>query len=764
MNENISLGGRKMAGFGFGKAVGVGFHIHINLGKAFSDVGNLIGQAAKAASQVGPMLASVAKELPQLAQAAGQLAPMAAMLAGVEDYPDFSPLPHMQIRANLDALHLPAGQALDVLAQQIASEYGGNVPPEVRMQFDNLQRAHGRLRQISDQGHVIHDILQNIAYLGQQDPMGQYPMVQQQLRALHASIEPAKAQIHAHKTALDKHIGKPTVDVSTSAQLALVDPCVQENADLVCAFQKSIGHEPDGKYGTDTAHVLAALVPSAPTGCHPRPAWWAAHGQSNCRSAVATATNAIEFPVTPSTPLTEVQQRNLYSQTQGIDQFDPMHGVGAPPEPPPIDGSLGDDRDWVHDLMRRYSSVDDKRGFAREILNAREDRREAIIRRIRSGLGHSWSLDALREYERLRREHRPAAPTGFAGAPPEPTGQSIKSMETPGYLQAPPVGAAPVASHPNIQAAAPTAAPPVAHTAASAAATTHEAAHAAATSSGVDTSHPVVHQQALVGAQAAVAAQPAANHPAVQAATSAAAAAAAGTHPAVTVMHQAAPFTAPVVAHQNIPAATHAAALVAVRRAAPVARSVAHERLNRARVEHDRRRQEHAIKLQERDRRRQERDSRRQDHERRMLEMSAAVAAAQASGDQERWRREYDRYQAEISQYAQIEQGLMAAVQDAEAAAAAAQQAVDAAQQAVDAAQQATDAQSSDDDGGDQQPAASTASNYYLYRLDATSGWTPVAPSWLSPADVQKWMAQTDPNATYGAYDQSMTWTPMTPS
>jgi len=140
-----------------------------------------------------------------------------------------------------------------------------------------------------------------------------------------------------------------------------------------------------------------------------------------------------------------------------------------------------------------------------------------------------------------------------------------------------------------------------------------------------------------------------------------------------------------------------------------------------------------------------------------MLEMSAAVAAAQASGDQERWRREYDRYQAEISQYAQIEQGLMAAVQDAEAAAAAAQQ-------AVDAAQQATDAQSSDDDGGDQQPAASTASNYYLYRLDATSGWTPVAPSWLSPADVQKWMAQTDPNATYGAYDQSMTWTPMTPS
>jgi hypothetical protein len=69
---------------------------------------------------------------------------------------------------------------------------------------------------------------------------------------------------------------------STAAQaLALVDPCAQVNVAAVWAFQKSVGEDPDGKYGTTTANALAKLVPGAPSACRPRPAWWAPHGQKN---------------------------------------------------------------------------------------------------------------------------------------------------------------------------------------------------------------------------------------------------------------------------------------------------------------------------------------------------------------------------------------------------------------------------------------------------------------------------------------------------
>jgi hypothetical protein len=57
-------------------------------------------------------------------------------------------------------------------------------------------------------------------------------------------------------------------------------------------------------------------------------------------------------------------------------------------------------------------------------------------------------------------------------------------------------------------------------------------------------------------------------------------------------------------------------------------------------------------------------------------------------------------------------------------------------------------------------PSDDQQSSFYLYRLDPVTGWTPVATAWLSYEAVQS--AMTDPNATYGAYDQSMVWTPMT--
>jgi hypothetical protein len=55
--------------------------------------------------------------------------------------------------------------------------------------------------------------------------------------------------------------------------------------------------------------------------------------------------------------------------------------------------------------------------------------------------------------------------------------------------------------------------------------------------------------------------------------------------------------------------------------------------------------------------------------------------------------------------------------------------------------------------------AAVTTGMYYLYKLDPTAGWQPVVSNWMSYANVQQ--AMTDPNASYAAYDQSMTWTPM---
>lgn len=74
----------------------------------------------------------------------------------------------------------------------------------------------------------------------------------------------------------------PTVSVPAAvAALATVNPCDQSSLDVVYAAQRALGVSPDGKYGNDTATAARRLLPTAPAGCSPRPAWWAAPGTSN---------------------------------------------------------------------------------------------------------------------------------------------------------------------------------------------------------------------------------------------------------------------------------------------------------------------------------------------------------------------------------------------------------------------------------------------------------------------------------------------------
>ena len=67
--------------------------------------------------------------------------------------------------------------------------------------------------------------------------------------------------------------------------LTSVNPCDPSSAAAVCAAQDALGIGRDGKYGTDTSTAARRLVPSAPAGCSPRPAWWAPTGQSSCPGA-----------------------------------------------------------------------------------------------------------------------------------------------------------------------------------------------------------------------------------------------------------------------------------------------------------------------------------------------------------------------------------------------------------------------------------------------------------------------------------------------
>jgi LysM repeat protein len=80
----------------------------------------------------------------------------------------------------------------------------------------------------------------------------------------------AQSLLSAQSTVSASH----SLAIAAAQTLAAVNPCDQASAGLVSAFQQSAGISPDGKYGSDTAKALATLVPGAPAGCHPRPAWW----------------------------------------------------------------------------------------------------------------------------------------------------------------------------------------------------------------------------------------------------------------------------------------------------------------------------------------------------------------------------------------------------------------------------------------------------------------------------------------------------------
>lgn len=95
------------------------------------------------------------------------------------------------------------------------------------------------------------------------------------------------------------------------AALTTINPCLESSLDVVYAAQRALGVSPDGKYGDDTANAARRLLPNAPLGCSPRPAWWAPKGQSNTPSGPPVPTPpprppepapsvVVPVPVTPS--------------------------------------------------------------------------------------------------------------------------------------------------------------------------------------------------------------------------------------------------------------------------------------------------------------------------------------------------------------------------------------------------------------------------------------------------------------------------------
>jgi hypothetical protein len=78
------------------------------------------------------------------------------------------------------------------------------------------------------------------------------------------------------------YTGQATSNVQAAAQaLAAVDPCQCANVALVRAFQRAAGLTvngmTDGRYGSNTAAVLAQYVPNAPAACSVQ-SWQGAEG------------------------------------------------------------------------------------------------------------------------------------------------------------------------------------------------------------------------------------------------------------------------------------------------------------------------------------------------------------------------------------------------------------------------------------------------------------------------------------------------------
>lgn len=117
---------------------------------------------------------------------------------------------------------------------------------------------------------------------------------------------------------------------SAAAQaLAAVDPCSQANVQLVWDFQKSVGQDPDGKYGTHVAGALSKQMPGAPAGCSPRPSWWAPHGQKNYPGVAA--------PVPPPPPVVAPVVAAPPPEPPTIAPAAPAPTDTTVPEPPPVD-------------------------------------------------------------------------------------------------------------------------------------------------------------------------------------------------------------------------------------------------------------------------------------------------------------------------------------------------------------------------------------------------------------------------------------------
>lgn len=103
---------------------------------------------------------------------------------------------------------------------------------------------------------------------------------------------PAPTPIITPAPAPAPHVSVP------SAVLALlgINPCNPSSAADVCAAQHALGVTADGKYGNDTATAARRILPEAPPGCSPRPAWWKPAGQSNCGGATAPAPQPAPVP------------------------------------------------------------------------------------------------------------------------------------------------------------------------------------------------------------------------------------------------------------------------------------------------------------------------------------------------------------------------------------------------------------------------------------------------------------------------------------
>lgn len=108
-----------------------------------------------------------------------------------------------------------------------------------------------------------------------------------------------------------------------------IDPCLQSNVFIVCDAQRSMGVAVDGKYGPDTAASTRQYFPDAPSACSPRPAWWAASGQSNCvPGAVPAAPKPAPAPApAPETLVVPVQQKRGLSTGEIVGLS--ILGVGA---------------------------------------------------------------------------------------------------------------------------------------------------------------------------------------------------------------------------------------------------------------------------------------------------------------------------------------------------------------------------------------------------------------------------------------------------